>query len=148
MEMGCCGCFGFSFAKKHKKNLRPRVEGGNLVLQGLLLNQEVEEEEEDEEEEEEEEENNSYCDNITDTDKGDCEEIRNPSKNSQEILVYRTENGLICREFPVKETHKVVRSEVIFKRTIISICGCLANGLLRFTDSRIYLHLKTSITFK
>ncbi|KAD5803473.1 hypothetical protein E3N88_14833 [Mikania micrantha] len=111
MEMGCCGCFGFSFAKKQKKNLRPRVEGGNYVLQGLLVNQEVEEEEEDVEDEESN--NNSCCDNITDNEKEDHdhEDFINPAKNSQEILVYRTENGLICREFPVKETHKVVRSE-------------------------------------
>ncbi|KAK9058588.1 hypothetical protein SSX86_023430 [Deinandra increscens subsp. villosa] len=102
MEMGCCGCFGFSFAKKQRKNLRPRVEGGNHVLQGLLVNQDVEEEEDD---------NNSGCDNMTDNEKGDHEEFINPAKNSQEILVYRTENDLICREFPVKETHKVVRSE-------------------------------------
>ncbi|KAI3683501.1 hypothetical protein L1987_84006 [Smallanthus sonchifolius] len=102
MEMGCCGCFGFSFAKKQKKNLRPRLEGGNHVLQGLLLNHEVEDEEED---------SNSCCDNMTDNEKGDHEEFINPAKNSQEILIYRTENGLICREFPVKETHKVVRSE-------------------------------------
>lgn len=103
--MGCCGCFGFSFAKKHKKDLRPRVEGGNHVLQGLL-NQEVEEDEE-----EEEEDNNSYCENMTDTEKVDHEEFTNPTKSSQDILIYRTENGLICREFPVKETHNVVRSE-------------------------------------
>ncbi|KAL8204718.1 hypothetical protein R6Q57_010341 [Mikania cordata] len=111
MEMGCCGCFGFSFAKKQKKNSRPRVEGGNYVLQGLLVNQEVEEEEEDVEDEESN--NNSGCDNITDNEKEDHdhEDFINPAKNSQEILVYRTENGLICREFPVKETHKVVRSE-------------------------------------
>ncbi|XP_076917965.1 serine/threonine-protein kinase GRIK2-like [Bidens hawaiensis] len=113
MEMGCCGCFGFSFAKKQKKNLRPSLEGGipgNHVLQGLLMNQQVEEEED----EEEEEDNNSYCDNMshmTDNEKTDHEEFINPAKTSQEILVYRTENGLICREFPVKETHKVVRTE-------------------------------------
>ncbi|CAH1441613.1 unnamed protein product [Lactuca virosa] len=106
--MGCCGCFGFSFAKKHK-NQRPRVQGGNHVLQGLL-NEEVEEEDE-EEEEEEEEDHHSYTDNMTDTEKGDHEELRSPAKTSQEILIYRTENGLICREFPVKETHKVIRSE-------------------------------------
>ncbi|KAL4560918.1 hypothetical protein LXL04_033074 [Taraxacum kok-saghyz] len=105
-EMGCCGCFGFSFAKKHK-NLRPTVQGGNHVLQQGLLNEEFEEEEN---EEEEEEDNNSYSE--TDTEKGDDEELRTtPAKTSQEILIYRTENDLICREFPVKQTHKVVRSE-------------------------------------
>ncbi|PWA91220.1 protein kinase, ATP binding site [Artemisia annua] len=105
MEIGCCGCFGFSFAKKHKKDLRPRVEGGNHVLQGLL-NEEVEEDDD-----EEEEDNNSYCDIMTETEREDHEEFRDPRKSSQEILEYRTENGMICREFPVKETHKVIRSE-------------------------------------
>ncbi|XP_024983346.1 serine/threonine-protein kinase GRIK2-like isoform X2 [Cynara cardunculus var. scolymus] len=102
--MGCCGCFGFSFAKKHK-NLKPRVQGGNHVLQESLLNEEVEEDEE------EEEDNSSYSDNMTDTERGDHSEFRYPAKSSEEILMYRTENGLICREFPVKETHRVVRSE-------------------------------------
>ncbi|GKB01188.1 serine/threonine-protein kinase GRIK2 isoform X1 [Tanacetum coccineum] len=105
MEIGCCGCFGFSFAKKHKKDLRPRVEGGNHVLQGLL-NEEVEEDDDDEEED-----NNSDCDIMTETEREDHEEFRDPRKSSQEILDYRTENGTICREFPVKETHKVIRSE-------------------------------------
>ncbi|KAJ0793087.1 putative protein kinase CAMK-CAMKL-LKB family [Helianthus annuus] len=109
MEMGCCGCFGFSFAKKQKKNISPRVEAGNHVLQGLLINHEAVEEEE-EEEEDDEVDYNSYCDNMTDNEK-DHEEFVNPAKTSQEILVYRMENGLICREFPVKETYKVVRSE-------------------------------------
>ncbi|KAF5822822.1 putative protein kinase CAMK-CAMKL-LKB family [Helianthus annuus] len=108
MEMGCCGCFGFSFAKKQKKNISPRVEAGNHVLQGLLINHEAVEEEE--EEDDDEVDYNSYCDNMTDNEK-DHEEFVNPAKNSQEILVYRMENGLICREFPVKETYKVVRSE-------------------------------------
>lgn len=106
MEIGCCGCFGFSFAKKHKKDLRPRTEGGNHVLQGLLVNEEVEEDDD-----EEEEDNNSDCDIMTETEREDHEEFRDPRKSSQEILVYRTENGMICREFPVKETHKVIRSE-------------------------------------
>ncbi|KAI3518375.1 hypothetical protein L1887_07032 [Cichorium endivia] len=66
---------------------------GNHVLQGLL-NEEIEEEEED---------NHSYTDNMSDTEKGDHEEFRNPPKTSEEILIYRTENGLICKEFPVKD---------------------------------------------
>lgn len=128
MEMGCCGCFGISFAKKHKKDLRPRVEGGNHVLQGLLLNEEVADNEEDEED------NRSYCDDATDTDKGDAEngdtdkedheEFMNPAKSSQEILIYRTENGLICREFPIKETNRFIRSEVMLKLHRLSTFFC------------------------
>ncbi|KAI3508152.1 hypothetical protein L1887_23155 [Cichorium endivia] len=43
--------------------------------------------------------------------KGDHGEFRNPAKKSEDVLLYRTQNGLIFREFPVKETHKVVRPE-------------------------------------
>lgn len=64
----------------------------------MLLNEEVEEEDE----EEEEEEDHSYIDNITDNEEGDNEELRNIGKTFQEILIYRTKNGLICKEFNVK----------------------------------------------
>lgn len=104
-EMGCCGCFGFSFAKKHKKSLRPNRHLGNHISQELLLNEEVEDDDEDED--------CSYNGDVTDTGfgNGDYGEFQNPAKRSEEILIYRTQNGLICREFPVKETHIVVRSE-------------------------------------
>ncbi|KAI3501053.1 hypothetical protein L1887_28910 [Cichorium endivia] len=74
----------------------------------LLLN---EEEEEEEEEEEQDDDNCSYGYDISDTEKGDHGECRNPAKKSEDILLYRTQNGLIFREFTVKETHKVVRPE-------------------------------------
>ncbi|KAK9072616.1 hypothetical protein SSX86_009051 [Deinandra increscens subsp. villosa] len=106
-EMGCCGCFGFSFAKKQKKP-RPNSHIGNHMSQERLLNDEVEEEEE---EEEDDEDNCSYGDDMSESEKGDHEEFRNPSIRSEDILLYRTQNDLICREFPVKETHRVVRSE-------------------------------------
>ncbi|XP_076957572.1 serine/threonine-protein kinase GRIK1-like [Bidens hawaiensis] len=103
-EMGCCGCFGFSFTKK-QENVRPNSHIGNRISQEFLLNDEVEEEED------EEEDNCSYGDDMSESEKGDHEEFRNPSRRSEDILLYRMQNGLICREFPVKETHKVVRSE-------------------------------------
>lgn len=113
-EMGCCGCFGVSSAKRQKKT-RPYTRIENNISQELLLNDEVEEEEEEEEEEVEQEEDNncSYGDDMSETEKVDNEGFKHPSKRSQDILLYRTQNGLICREFPVKETHKLVRSEVI-----------------------------------
>ncbi|KAK9079084.1 hypothetical protein SSX86_000754 [Deinandra increscens subsp. villosa] len=111
VEMCCCGCFGLSFEEKEKKTRRNFHTEGH-ISEELLLNDEVEDEEEAEEEEEDEEEDNcSYGDDISETEKGDHEEFRNPSKRSEDILLYRTQNGLICREFPVKETHKVVRTE-------------------------------------
>ncbi|KAM7522334.1 hypothetical protein LguiA_012236 [Lonicera macranthoides] len=102
-EMGCCGCFGFSFAKKTKKVLRPETLLGNHTSQELLLNEELEEEEE--------EDDGSYNGDVTDTGNDDDDELPSPAKRSEEIILYRTQNGLICREFPVKETHVVVRSE-------------------------------------
>lgn len=105
-EMGCCGCFGFAFARNENK-ARPSSQIGNHISQELLLDDEVEEEEE-----EEEEDNCSYGDEMYESEKGDHEEFRNPSKRPEDILLYRTQNGLICREFPVKETRMLVRSEV------------------------------------
>ncbi|GKD71783.1 hypothetical protein Tco_1325873 [Tanacetum coccineum] len=106
--MGCCRCFGFSFTRKQKPTTRPKMQYENHITQGLLSNDEVDN---DEEEEEEEDDDISYGEDMSDAEKGDHLEFRNPSLRSQEILVYRTQNGLICREFPVKETHKVIRSE-------------------------------------
>nr|XP_027086368.1 serine/threonine-protein kinase GRIK2-like [Coffea arabica] len=98
-EMGCCGCFGFSFAKKPKKVVRPRVFG-NYTSEESLLDQEMEVED-------------GEFDNgdVTDTGNGDDSDLQSPVRRSEEILKYRLQNSLICREVPVKETHKLVRSE-------------------------------------
>ncbi|KAA8550413.1 hypothetical protein F0562_002097 [Nyssa sinensis] len=99
MEMGCCGCFGFAFARKSKRLLRPSTVSRNHISQ-LLLNEELEDEDD-----------YSYNSDVTETGNGDEGELQSPAKCSEEILMYRTQNGLICREFPVKETHMVIRSE-------------------------------------
>lgn len=98
-EMGCCGCFGFSFAKKPKKVMRPRLFGNNTSEQSLL-DQEVEEED-------------GEFDNggVTDAGDGDDGDVQSPVRRSEEILKYRLQNSLICREVRVKETHRLVRSE-------------------------------------
>ncbi|XP_059660588.1 serine/threonine-protein kinase GRIK2 isoform X2 [Cornus florida] len=98
--MGCCGCFGFTFARKPRRTLRPDVVSRNYISQELLLNEELEDEDDC-----------SYNGDGTDTGNGDDGELRSPAKRSEEILMYRTQNGLICREVPVKETHKLIRSE-------------------------------------
>ncbi|KAI3751482.1 hypothetical protein L2E82_22569 [Cichorium intybus] len=49
---------------------------------------------------------------MIDSERGDHEEFRNPPKTSQEILIYRTENGLICREFPDENGNKMVNEYV------------------------------------
>uniref|UniRef100_A0A5B6YU04 non-specific serine/threonine protein kinase n=2 Tax=Davidia involucrata TaxID=16924 RepID=A0A5B6YU04_DAVIN len=100
-EMGCCGCFRFAFARKPKRFLRPSTVSHNRISQEFLLNEELEDEDDD----------CSYNGDVTDTGNGDDGEFRSPAKRSEEIIMYRTQNGLICREFPVKETHKVIRSE-------------------------------------
>lgn len=39
------------------------------------------------------------------------EDFQNPATRSEVIFSYRTQHGLVCREIPVKETHKIVCSE-------------------------------------
>lgn len=101
-EMGCCGCFGFSFARKPKKEIRPNRGYGNSWSHEPLLQQEAEEVEDD----------GFDSGDIIDTGSEDDEVCHSPVKRYQEILMERAQNGLICREIPVKETHKVVRTEV------------------------------------
>ncbi|KAL2471192.1 Serine/threonine-protein kinase GRIK2 [Abeliophyllum distichum] len=91
-EMGCCGCFGFSFMRKPKKVMSPGRGLGNHTSQESLLPERMEDEEDP-----------FY--------NGDDCEFRSPTKRSEEILMYRMQHGLICREFPVKETHNLIRSE-------------------------------------
>lgn len=105
-EMGCCGCFGFSFGRKSKKIAKPPTRFSNHISQELLLDEEIEFEEE------EEEDDYSYNGDMTDNGNGDEAELQSPAKRSEEIILYRTQNGLICREFPVKETHRLIRYEV------------------------------------
>lgn len=98
-EMGCCGCFGFSFPKKPKKVVRPRVFGNNASEESLL------------DPEVEVEDGEFYNGDVTDTGIGDDDDLQSPVRRSEEILKYRLQNSLICREVPVKETHILVRSE-------------------------------------
>ncbi|KAK4358699.1 hypothetical protein RND71_020928 [Anisodus tanguticus] len=98
-DMGCCGCFGFSFARKLEKIGRPnRGYGTNgWSREPLLQQQEVEEGEDDDD--------GFDSGDIIDTGTEDEEVCHSPVKRSEEILVDRAQNGLICREIPVKETH-------------------------------------------
>ncbi|PIN14048.1 Serine/threonine protein kinase [Handroanthus impetiginosus] len=96
--MGCCGCFGFSFARKLKKVVGPVRGVGNNPSQEFLLDSDAENDGDD-----------FYY--PTDTGNEGESDFQSPRKKSEEILMYRMQNGLICREFPVKETHSVLRSE-------------------------------------
>ncbi|KAK6163299.1 hypothetical protein DH2020_000163 [Rehmannia glutinosa] len=99
-EMGCFGCFGFSLSRKPKKATGPSRGMVNSASREFLLDDDVEDEED-----------GSYNGDTTDTGNGEEYDFRSPRKRSEEILMHRLQNGMICREFPVKETHSVVRSE-------------------------------------
>ncbi|KAJ7959912.1 Protein kinase [Quillaja saponaria] len=95
--MGCCSCFGF--IRKSKCRRMP-ILGFKLNLsQELLLEEEIEDDD------------GSYNDETTNSTSGDDSDVQNCGKRSEEILRLRSQHGMICRQFPVKETHKVVRSE-------------------------------------
>lgn len=74
---------------------------GNHTSQELLLDEELEDLDDC-----------SYNGDFTETGHGDDGERKSPTKRSEEIILYRTQRGLICRQFPVKETHQLIRSEV------------------------------------
>ncbi|KAK9279728.1 hypothetical protein L1049_013410 [Liquidambar formosana] len=95
--MGCCGCFGF--AKKPKNLARP-AGLNNRLSREFLLDEDIEDEDDC-----------SYNGDATDTAHGDEGELQSCAKRSEEIIRFRIQNGLICREFPVKETHEVIRTE-------------------------------------
>ncbi|PWA52811.1 Calcium/calmodulin-dependent/calcium-dependent protein kinase [Artemisia annua] len=85
---------------------------------------------------------------MTETEREDHEEFREPRKSSQEILEYRTENGMICREFPVKETHELICSEInftefyadVFMHYFFSRQGFKFQQFKWFTSTNIYEH--------
>lgn len=97
--MGCCGCFGFS--RRPRGQNRPASASNNHYSRELLLDEEMEDDDDC-----------SYNDDVTDTNQGDDAELQSCTKRSEEILLFREQNGMVCRQFPVKETHEVVRTEV------------------------------------
>ncbi|CAK7327418.1 unnamed protein product [Dovyalis caffra] len=104
--MGCCSCFGF--LRKPKRRSVPICGGRNYnnknnnLSQEFLLDGEIDDDGEDD---------GSFNGDITGTSYCDDAEIPNHAKRSEEILRLRELNGLICRQFPVKETQRLVRSE-------------------------------------
>ncbi|XP_028808051.1 serine/threonine-protein kinase GRIK2 isoform X1 [Neltuma alba] len=95
--MGCCGCFGFIRKFKQRRN----QSGNKSSLSQEPLLDETEDRDDD----------GSYNGDVTDTISGDDSEVPICAKRSEEILMMREEKDMICRQFPVKETHKVVRAE-------------------------------------
>jgi [calcium/calmodulin-dependent protein kinase] kinase len=109
-QMGCGGCFGFSFAGKPKpKILITDFPRENHASREPLWNNEPEEDDDDEDGDCSY--NGDMTGDTTDNGSGDEHELQTPTKRSEEIIMWRTQNGWICREFPVRETNKLIRIE-------------------------------------
>lgn len=95
--MGCFGCFGCSrrTLQSSKTYLR---KNHRLSRDRLLDNSDYDD---------------TYSCNSDETSPAQEEEVehQNRSKRSEEILKFKLNNGLICRQFPVKETNKLIRGE-------------------------------------
>lgn len=100
--MGCCSCFGFIRTPNRQSQRSKPATNNNNLCQEPLLDDDIEDEEGE----------HLYNDEVTNTSGDEGEEETRP-KRSEEILNLRVENDMICTRFPVKETHKLVRTEVI-----------------------------------
>ncbi|XP_040992570.1 serine/threonine-protein kinase GRIK1 [Juglans microcarpa x Juglans regia] len=98
--IGCCGCFGFGFSRRPKRELRPTSGFNNHHSLDLLLDEDIEDDDEC-----------SYNGDVTDTAREDDAVLHSRANRSEEILRFREQNGMICRQHPVKETQKIFRTE-------------------------------------
>ncbi|KAJ4970304.1 hypothetical protein NE237_003403 [Protea cynaroides] len=96
VEMGCCSCFGFIW--KPKRSLRTSAGSGNFFSQGFFLD-------------DVDADGAMYNGESANLLHGGDDELHSRSKRSEEIIMLRLQSGNICREFPVKETHHLVRTE-------------------------------------
>ncbi|KAF6139713.1 hypothetical protein GIB67_006661 [Kingdonia uniflora] len=96
-EMGCCSCFGF--IRKSKRSLRPTSSSGNRFSQELLLDEHLEDAD------------GLYNGEVTHSLHGCDGKLQSRAKHSEEILLLKIQNGMICRDIPVRETRQVIRSE-------------------------------------
>nr|XP_029117139.1 serine/threonine-protein kinase GRIK2 isoform X2 [Elaeis guineensis] len=95
-EMDCCGCFGF--LRKPRRFPISFRGSGNRFSQELLLPDNIEDAD-----------GISYSgDSINATDSG----MHRSVKRSEEILLSRAQNGLICREVPDENGNKMVNEYV------------------------------------
>ncbi|XP_057549808.1 serine/threonine-protein kinase GRIK1-like isoform X2 [Amaranthus tricolor] len=109
MNMGCWGCFGFS--RRSKEIARPNVQIGSLTS---VLSQKplLEDGDGDIDGEDDGIDDRLYDGEDTNMTQGYYEsEMCSGATWSEEIINYKIRNGFICREFQVKETRKLVRSE-------------------------------------
>lgn len=106
MEMGCCGCFGFSRRQKSIARPKFRIDGFTTVTSHKPLLDDAEDDDDDVDVD------GSYNGEDTSMTQGyDETEVTSGAQRAEEIINYKIRNGLICRQFEVKETHKLVRSE-------------------------------------
>ncbi|KAL5728868.1 calcium/calmodulin-dependent protein kinase [Ranunculus cassubicifolius] len=97
MEMDCCSCFGFM--KKPKRSVRPASISDSWFSRECLLN------------DSNIEDSFLYNGEVTNIPNGFESGLPTRGKSFEEIFILRTNNGTICREVPVKETHKLIRTE-------------------------------------
>ncbi|KAK4764845.1 hypothetical protein SAY86_025935 [Trapa natans] len=100
--LGCFSCFGFT--QKPRRTSRPVGGYRNYLPQSrkLLL---------DDEDDIGDYEDCSYNGEATSSANGDDVELQCYAKSSEEILKRKEQDGFICRQYPVKETRKLIRSE-------------------------------------
>ncbi|CAN1837541.1 Serine/threonine-protein kinase GRIK2 [Linum perenne] len=96
--IGCCSCFGL-IKRTKRKSMHIPVRHHNLS-QELLLDEDVDGDD-----------NWSYNGEITDSVYGEDQMMPCSANRSEEIMKVKQENGMVCRQFPVKETHILIRSE-------------------------------------
>ncbi|KAL2899679.1 Serine/threonine-protein kinase GRIK2 [Bienertia sinuspersici] len=125
MEMGCCGCFGLSRRPKGISRPKFRIDGSTSVYsrKPLLGPREyrvdvdadavdADDDVDDDVDEDGFDDDGLYNGGATGMTQGyDEAEVTNGAQRSEEIINSKIRNGLICRQFEVKETRKLVRSE-------------------------------------
>ncbi|KAK9153448.1 hypothetical protein Sjap_000928 [Stephania japonica] len=97
-EMGICSCFGL--INKPKRTARAITYTRKRDSQECLLPDGLDDEDEML--------YNGESTSVLNESDGEC---RSQARRSEEILLFRIENGMICREVPVKETHQLIRTE-------------------------------------
>ncbi|CAL0329087.1 unnamed protein product [Lupinus luteus] len=97
--MGCCNCFGF-IRRRRRQRPNPTINNNNKNLsQELLLDDDIDDDD------------HSYNDSATNASSGDDSELQARPKRSEDILNLRVENDMMCRQYPVKVTLKLFRTE-------------------------------------
>ncbi|KAL2928430.1 Serine/threonine-protein kinase GRIK2 [Bienertia sinuspersici] len=127
MDMGCCGCFGLSRRSNGISRPKFRIDGSTSVYsrKPLLGPREgrvdidadavgVDDDVDDDDDDDDDgfDDDGLYNGDATGMTQGyDEAEVTNRAQRSEEIINSKLRNGLICRQFEVKETRKLVRSE-------------------------------------